>query len=173
MKSLLIGLLVSAVLFLPAQSANAHVLITDESNTKGAIVHIIPDDDPIAGSQAALFFDTQDRLGGQAGSISLVITGPDGASSRVEVKSEGTLATANYTFPTRGLYELVFTVDSGNETYVFKQSQRVSRGDAASALDRQAYAWAEVSLLASCIGILLLGIMVFNRRNEIARQSRM
>lgn len=44
-----------------SQKAYAHVLVSDESNTVGAVLHITPDDDPIAGESAHIFFDVQDK----------------------------------------------------------------------------------------------------------------
>jgi hypothetical protein len=46
-------------LFIAITPAQAHILATDGSI--GAVLHIDPDDDPIAGEQAGFFFDIKDK----------------------------------------------------------------------------------------------------------------
>lgn len=172
MKKLCISLCVMATGLVAAPPAYAHVLIPDETNTSGAIVHIMPDDDPIAGQPATLFFDMQDQQDDESTQVNLVIRDANGKDTKVDIRTDGSSATARHTFPSRGTYELIFTVKTDAKTYTFKQSQRVTRGEAASALDQPTYAWAEMLLLAGCLGFLVVGIVAFNRRNEIARQSK-
>lgn len=171
MKKMIVCLLGLIVSFAMVSTTSAHVLITDETHTRGAILHIIPDDDPIAGQQATLYFDMQNQASTADGSVSLTIRGANGQIANVKTQTNGTLATATYTFPAQGAYELTFTVKPDGKTYTFKQSQRVSRGVAASALDKPTYVWAEILLLASVIGLVLLGITAFNHRKDIAKQS--
>lgn len=172
MKKIFISLIVLLAILVPADSATAHVLITDETNTRGAILHIVPGDDPVAGQTATLFFDAEGGLWQDEKDIQLTITDSAGISDKVEVSASGNLATANYTFKTQGVYELVYRIDSGSQIYVFKHSQRVSRGAGSSALDRPVYAWAEALLVASGVAFIILLILFFNRRAAIAKQSK-
>lgn len=150
------------------QITSAHVLITDESHTKGAILHLTPDDDPIAGQEATLYFDTQ----AHTNAVSVSIQSEDGEVSNIAMKLEGALATARYIFPTQGVYRLTFTAKSDEQTYTFTQTQRITRGKAASALDKPTYAWAEIMLIVCSILLSLLLFTAWDRRKDIARQSR-
>ncbi len=171
MKKLLMGLVMSLFILLPATPAAAHVLVTDESHTKGAIIHIMPDDDPIAGQQSTLYFDTQSNFTSND-SVSLTITDAAGNKRAVTASTEGSLATASYTFPVQGVYDLQFVVKLGDKSYVYNQSQRVSRGTSTSALDAPNYDWAEMLLIASMLGFAVLSILVFNNHRDIVKHSK-
>ncbi len=172
MKKLIIGVLIFACcVLIPSQASYAHVLITDETKTKGAILHIIPDDDPIAGEESTLYFDTQNQLSESDSSVKLVIKNNAMEEQAIEMKVDGSLATANYTFPSQGIYNLTFTIKSNNQSYVFNQTQRVSRGISNSPLSKPTYAWAEILLIASGMSFAVLGIIFINRRNDIAKHS--
>lgn len=152
---------------------SAHVLITDSSNTQGVMLHIIPDDDPIAGKSSLLYFDTQQRLITKQGDAAqLSIRDSDGETTRVKTKVDGSLITAAYTFPSQGVYELTFTLKLSGTEYSFTHNQRVARGVTLSALDQPSYLWAEMLVLTGGIGIFLLGIAFVRRRKDIIRQSK-
>lgn len=172
MKKILIGLAVILAMLAPAGSAGAHVLVTDDTNTKGAILHIVPDDDPVAGQKATFFFDAESGLWQDEEDIQLTVRDQDGNADEVEISASGNLAVANYVFKSQGVYELVYTIDSGGENYVFQHSQRVSRGVESSALDKPVHAWAEALLVASVVAFIMLIILFFNRRSDVARQSK-
>lgn len=143
---------------------SAHVLITDDTNSKGAILHIIPDDDPVAGEISTIFFDMQNS------GINDVLLRIDG--NPVTTRFDGSLATAEYIFPTQAEYEMRFTVRANEATYVFTHNQRVTRGVSASPLDQADHIWAEITLLTSALGLVLLFIVAINRRSEIKLQSK-
>lgn len=170
MRRLALLLLCLATPLLVTSPATAHVLITDTTRTKGAVLHITPDDDPVADKPSTLYFDLQE-LGEGDKRVRLTVTDAAGQSAQIPMQVSGTLATASYIFPVQGAYKLAFTVKDDGKTYTFKQSQRVSRGLTDSALNKPAYSWAEALLLSSVIGLALLAIVVFNRRKDIARQS--
>ncbi len=54
--ALIIGLLFS---IMPVLAVEAHILKTD--GTIGAVLHVSPEDDPIAGEESAFFFEFKDR----------------------------------------------------------------------------------------------------------------
>jgi len=170
MKKIIIGILMVACgVLISSQSTFAHVLVTDETKTKGAILHIIPDDDPVAGEEATLYFDTQEQL--SDAKVELTIENAFGDATKVETSKDGSLVTAKYTFPVQGVYSVAFTLVSDDARYVFNQSQRVSRGLSTSTLTQPSYAWAEVLLLASGICFAVLIIIATNRRKDIAKHS--
>lgn len=173
MKKLSLVTLAGLISFalLPVQNAFAHVLVRDTSGSKGAILHIIPDDDPIAGKRATLFFDMQNDAK-NVSKITLDIT-QQGYDKSVSVKTslEGSLVTADFTFPSQGVYLLKYRVDVDGKTYIFEQSTRISRGAIIGSVERRHRTWAE-GLLAACgISLAALIIIAFNRRHDIAKQS--
>lgn len=154
------------------QVAQAHVLIRDEAKLIGAVLHITPDDDPVAGQPANLFFDLQKVTGGQAYAAKLQIRDSAGRQDEVPVSINKGSASARYIFPVQDTYSLKLTITAKGRPYVFEYTQRVSRGTVGSALDRPTYLWAEAALIASICTFALLMIVAFNRRKTIAVNSR-
>lgn len=172
MWKLLIALF-GAVTLAGSGIATAHVLITDESKIRGAVLHITPDDDPVAGQPSTLYFDMQDREAPyQEGEVRLRIHDEHGTSQPVDVQLTDTLASATHVFPSQGLYRLEFTVGSDDGELRFVHSQRVARGVSTGVVAAQTHAWAEVLLLTGVVGLAVLVIVAFNRRAAIASQSR-
>lgn len=171
MKPLFVVAALLVSLLFVVQPVYAHVLLLDQTHTKGAILHITPDDDPIAGQVATIYFDTQGLLA-KAGS-SAVLTVRDGRSQTTHAKLaiDSTVATATYTFPTQGVYTLTFTVKSEGKTYTFTQSQRISRGITAGTRSEPPYTWAEMVLLSVGICFAILVIFAVNHRKAIAKHS--
>lgn len=174
MKKLLvvgsIGLM--AGLCVMIQDAYAHVLIRDISGSKGAILHIIPDDDPIAGKKATIFFDMQNTTN-SIHKATLDITRQN-SHETVSVKTalDGSLITADFIFPRQGVYLLKYQIEVGSETYIFEQSTRISRGVAVGAVDKTRHTWAEGLLVACGTVFAVLLIVAFNRRRDILEQSK-
>lgn len=160
-------------LLVPAPAASAHVLVTDQAGTQGAILHIIPDDDPVAGQTARLYFETQDGLlEGKASQVELTVTNSAGQVTPIKTAIDKTLVTANYTFPAQGVYQLNYSLKIGDKNYQFNHSQRVSRGVSGNLDTQPVYLWAEMLMLLAGIGLALLGLTAFNRRRDIAKQSQ-
>lgn len=170
-KRILIGLLllVGCTLLLP-QKVLAHVLISDDTKSIGAVLHIVPDDDPIAGQQANLFFDIQtQKINKDTAKLTITDTATSEAAN-VPVKVNDNTVTADYTFPVQGVYRLSLTVSS-DKTYSFNYSQRVSRGVMGSALDKPTYPLASLALVFCGTAFLFLLIILFNHRKELWRHS--
>lgn len=173
MKRLMILVGTAALLvasLVTTQSAFAHVLIMDTTGSVGAILHIIPDDDPIAGEESDIYFDRQGAESDDA-TVELSVANNGGELSEVNLTTTGSLSTGAYTFPAQGVYKLTFTVKSGEGSYTFEQSQRVARGVMISGAQTQQYPWAEALLVGSTVSFLALIVLVINRRKEIAQQS--
>lgn len=165
-SAVLLGLIASPATF-------AHVLITDTTNTKGAVLHLTPDDDPIAGQPATLYLDVQDLQVNKNGDASLVIRASDGSETKIIPRSSGALFTATYTFPTQGVYLLTYIIQADAQTYTFTQSQRVSRGVSSQAMASSNYPWAQIVLVATGVSALLLVLLIVNRRKAIAQYSKL
>jgi methionine-rich copper-binding protein CopC len=171
MKKLLVFVATLACSVLLAQNASAHVLVMDDTKTHGAVLHIIPDDDPVAGEKASLYFDMQDELARAAKSISLTVRNDVQEQDTVAVKKEGSLVTADYMFPSQGVYEIKYTVETNRGSYYFTQAQRVARGVVTHATLPPTFAWAQALLIASIVSFAVLGIFALNHRRAIARES--
>ena len=159
--------------YIYAYPAAAHVLITDQSASKGAILHVTPDDDPVAGKKATLYLDTQGVVfDGESRAAATVTQKASGETSTVEAAISGALITLDYVFPTRGVYEIEYGIESKEGLIQFTTSMRISRGDVATTQPRSNHTWAEALLAFSGIGCIVLCIVVFNRRDALVRQSR-
>ncbi len=152
------------------QTAQAHVMVTDDTKTKGAILHINPDDNPIAGQPSTLFFDMQSASLDRNVVVKLTIDG-EGKRHEVKAKTNGTLATFTHTFPTQGVYTLTFLATTDNQKYTFTQTWRVSRGTATSAINMPHHAWAQVVLIGSGVGLAVLVVIMLGRWRDIWHQS--
>jgi hypothetical protein len=172
MKKHFIVIFLAIFILIPFQSVSAHVLITDDTNTKGAILHIFPDDDPVAGEVATLYFDAQEQLISNDESVVLTIKSEAGYEFNVPTEFSESLVTADFIFPDLGVYQITYLVKSGSETYTFNQSQRISRGTSNSDVDTQKYSWAEMMLVGSGILLALLFIVGFNNRKDIIKYSK-
>ncbi|HJQ07939.1 MAG TPA: hypothetical protein VJ836_00485 [Candidatus Saccharimonadales bacterium] len=173
-RKLLVSLMAFiAVLLLPG-SVSAHVLIKDQVGGAGAILHVNPDDDPIAGERATLFFDIRDNsINPESSRARLTIIDDQGVAAVASSEVLGSSVSANYVFPRQGLYELKLVITRGDKTiHIFMQSQRVGRGIIGSVTASSALAWAETGIIFTLIAAAFTVIIVFNRREAIKRYSK-
>lgn len=168
-----------AVLFImlwSAPLAQAHVLVTDTTGKIGGVLHINPDDDPIAGQPSTLFFDIQNStFSSHAHQVTVDITDDKGTSTSPSFSVTGSSVLITYTFPTQGVYTITLKADANEVTQVhnhtFIHTQRVTRGTTGSAIDTPQYAWAELLLIGGACSLAALTIVAVNRRTDIARYS--
>lgn len=155
-----------------SQPVSAHVLITDDTRAIGAVLHIIPDDDPVAGEVATIFFDLQDaKVDLTNGSLLLRVKAEGKMDEVIPMQIDTSLATAKYTFPTQGQYRLVITAKSSSGQYTFTHTQRVSRGVLRTGLETPRYKWAEMTLVGCGITFAVGCIVIWNRRSSIRENS--
>lgn len=177
MNKLFIGVLLMGVLLLLPSKAVAHVLMRDTEANIGAIVHINPDDDPVAGKKTQMFIDIQDS--GAVARIPLeaydvFITPTDAAREPVAAIVEGSVIRIEYTFRKKGVYTMEVVSKPSFETFQKVQMSytlRVSRGVGASETINK-NAWAEVVLPASIAILSLVVILLFSNRKEILAYSK-
>ena len=172
MKSIVTTLICSLLLCIAplSQAASAHVLIQDTSKRHGAILHITPDDDPIAGKSATLFLDIQDTSEKIEEVVLRIGKAETEENTVVETLLDDSLVSASYVFPSQGVYNLTYTITSSKTTYTFEHVTRISRGVDGSA-QASRYMWAEAVLLASLIAAVTMAIIAFNNRRKISRHS--
>lgn len=172
-KQALLGLLLAVgISFFVAHTSRAHVLVMDESRQIGAILHVVPDDDPIAGKKATLFFDMQSGSLDDVRQATITITRQlTERHDTLAANIDGSLVTADYVFPQQGVYAIQYTLVSSNKDYIFNHTLRVSRGENVSHQSRRRHAWAEGLLVGGVVSFLVLGVLFWNNRKHIARQS--
>ena len=93
-----------------APSASAHVLQTD--GTIGTVLHIDPNDDPIAQQQASLFFEFKDTTNNFTAkncdcNVAIVEAGKTIYAQPLSITSD--TASLFYTFPNPDVYQVVIT----------------------------------------------------------------
>ena len=164
--SVIVGLVVSQV-------ASAHVYVSSNDKASGAILHITPDDDPVAGQQSMIYFDANSNAyGSKVADVRLESQNQSGEVTIVKTKTENGLSVARYTFPVQGIYNMRITTTASGGQRIFEYSQRVSRGVAGSVLDRPNHSWAEMVLITSGILLAIVIIVAVNRWHDILRQSK-
>lgn len=174
LKCIVAVLIVLAVGIGISQNASAHVVVNSIDSDSSAILHIIPDDDPIAGEVANLMFDTQDGFLKDSSEINLVIKDVSRQNEvTVPTRRDGSLVSADYTFPTQGAYIIKYAVATEGKTQVFEQDMRVSRGVQGSNQVTQKYAWADGLLFTVAVLFLVLFIIGWNKRHEIFAFSKL
>ncbi|HEX8763338.1 MAG TPA: hypothetical protein VF733_06315 [Candidatus Saccharimonadales bacterium] len=174
MKKFLI-LLTLCLGLLPGTAA-AHVLISDESRPIGAILHITPDDDPIAGEQSSIAFTMEGRaVSKKTHAFTLQVIDDQERAVYVPIQVNDSTATATYTFPRQGAYEIVLSAEAVNgtsPTLTFRQSQRVARGEKAATSIVSTPFWAQFGVIAALIALLVIMMTVFNRRKTLLAYAK-
>jgi hypothetical protein len=164
------------IAFSTPQSASAHVVVADTTGQTGLILHINPDDDPVAGKPSTLFFDIQNKtITGKTHSFVLTAATVDRPPMTLPITVSGSSVITTYTFPAQGVYTLKLAAYSRTTEHVvtFIYSQRLERGvqgiDNASGMS---HAWAEIGIIASICSFIALAIIGFNKRKDIAKYSK-
>ncbi|HRH31119.1 MAG TPA: hypothetical protein PK950_00435 [Candidatus Paceibacterota bacterium] len=87
--------------------ASAHVLKTD--GTMGAILHIDPNDSPVAGEPASIFFDLKDSANIFAVENCVCVVSVLQSGESILEKTVTRIAPVTYTFPERSIYTVQFS----------------------------------------------------------------
>ncbi len=177
-KKWLLALLIVLAVLTP-QAASAHVVITDARHEVGAVLHINPDDDPVAGEPSSIFFDVRMAvLPSNPHLVNLKVTNSAGESTYVPTSVDGTKVAGAYSFPSQGVYQINLIIDTGRSgtgdqpRYLsFVQSQRVSRGVISNPLDTPQFVWAEVLLIVSGGALAILIVMFVTDHRRIITYS--
>ncbi|HEX6462606.1 MAG TPA: ferric reductase-like transmembrane domain-containing protein [Candidatus Saccharimonadales bacterium] len=162
-------------LVLSSRPAAAHMLVKDMANGAGTVLHITPDDDPIAGQQSLISFDIQGASITHAQpSVSLTIIDEQNNKTNVPAKLQKNTVVADYTFPKQGLYTLMLTItQEDQQAYHFTESQRVGRGIITSTSVRSVPLWAGVGTVSTAIAAIAVAAVAFHRRKAIHNYSKL
>lgn len=164
---------VAVVLMIPA-SVHAHVLIKDQQTGTGAVLHVNPDDDPVAGEPASLFFDIRDGSINTTSQTRLTITDEQEKVAVVPVELAGSSVAAKYVFPRQGAYRIQLIISqNGKPAHTFLHTQRVSRGIIGVGPAARPPIWAEIGLVGTILVAGIVAIATFNRRQDINTYSKL
>jgi len=171
MKRVMIVILAIALAILPAQQTFAHVLGEDESGKRGALLHIMPDDNPTVGQNATVYFDLQGFEGETIQTVDVDVRSNDVLLKTLTAKLEGTTASVDYVFDSAGTYELKVTVRTTDDVDSFSFQQKVLGQQVSLAAQLASYWWAIALLVVCSIGVGILIVLFILKRKDIAKRS--
>jgi hypothetical protein len=155
--------------------ASAHVVVPDTTGKTGAIFHVTPDDDPIAGATTGLYYELDPSSNLQTATATLLITSASGGiSETVPATLKGQTVSASFDFPVRDLYYLSLSVvpaDHSLPALTFNSSQRITHSSGANP-EVVVPIWAKLGILASVWSLTLLFLTAIRRRRAIIKKSR-
>jgi|GEM_PF-785460 len=169
-----LGLGLAALLAL-APLASAHVLETDGSI--GAIMHVDPDDDPIAGQPAKFYFEFKDKdnkFSFQNCDCSATITRNTQQVFSAPLPPDG----FSYTFPERDVYVLDITgqpKQAGQfQSFRLEYTLRISRTAPANSQGSGSLPWGEHTLhyILFGAGFLVIGALYLKDKYKARRQGK-
>lgn len=157
-----------------SRPAAAHTMLKDSIAGAGAILHVNPDDDPVAGEKTSFLFDIQNANLTEQSTATLMIMDDQQRETNVPARVQGDAVAADYIFPQQGLYTLMLsTQQGGQQTHEFMDSLRVSRGVINGATVRDSPLWAWAGLLGTVIAATVVATAAFMRRKTIGMQSKL
>lgn len=172
----LLTLLVAAGFSLPVY---AHVLRTDGSI--GAVLHIDPNDDPIAGQPATLIFEFKDTQGKfQPGRCTCQLSITNGAGQQVLGQAltfppGQQVAVNQFTFPTRDVYAVTAVgqpqTPNDFQPFTLTYSVRVARGTGAPATGFASIPTWLLVVFAASAG-LFFGILARGFNSKVSSKER-
>ena len=156
--------------------ALAHILVADSSNTAGAVLHVTPEDDPVAGETTGIYYEVGSKIDLKSSKVSLIISSDTGGINlAIPVTIHDQTVSAGFNFPVRGLYFLTLRIAPNEKTgkeIVFTSSQRVTHSLKGANPAVEVPTWARAGLILSVWAVLLLLLVAIKRRRLIAGQSK-
>ncbi len=157
-------------------SAMAHTLVKDSTNTVGAIYHITPEDDPIAGKTTAIYFEVESKIDLNTSTVNLMISSrTSGFKQDIPVKIHDHTVSALFNFPVRELYFLRLSIvsnDAVHKEMTFTSSQQVTHSANDEHSDAIAPAWAKAGLTVTILATIFLFGLGYKRWHLIRQQSK-
>lgn len=138
----------------------AHFLETD--GEIGAVLHINPSDDPVAGTESTMFFDIKDKsnkfkLENCICTFSVSLDDQNLSTQKFE-PSEFT-GNVVYTFPKKGVYQLELTGDSTDNSFPSFRLAYDTRVDQSVSQNSQEQNWLTKYSIFIFEGILIIGFL--------------
>lgn len=156
---------------------SAHVLVTEETDHFGAILHLSNGDEPIAGETTGIYFEVKSPVNLQTAKSELVITSQDGGiMESVLLRAEGKTLSGAFIFPIRGTYTLNLTITQSNTTDTaalsFAYPVRVTRSVEKAEPSPHVPLWAQLGVVVCVWAVLALVILAYKRRHLISERSK-
>jgi hypothetical protein len=136
------------------------------------ILHISPDDEPIAGKTSTLFFDLQNVSSTQKFTASLSITKDSQPAVIAPLVIDGNTASTKFAFPTSGTYNLKLDVTANDKALSYHLSQTVAPGGESIVTTQHINIFALAAFVAGVAALAVLVTVAFLRRKRIAAQSQ-
>lgn len=161
----------AVVAFVVPAAASAHELKTD--NTIGVVLHVNPNDDPIAGESSNFFFDIKDKSNqfDLANCDCYVIV----AQQNKELSKQPLLTSSSavsYTFPSKGIYTVSLQgkpYDAASFTpFAVNYTIRVDKVATVSGVSGNTFSWSPLHIFH--LGLILLVAIYVVYRIESARR---
>ena len=164
-------LLTIGFMLLLSGSALAHIAIPSKDGNGAIVLHITPDDDPIAGQQSSLYFGLGDDITTDNSTFVIQITDEFGQVSTPPVTLEDQTVSANFTFPKTGVYTVALQASkpqlgSRQLTALYSAAIRVDRGIGSTV--SVSHPLAQGALIFSILILVVLLVLAFNNRRSIA-----
>lgn len=148
----------------------AHTLIPSENGANSVMIHVTPEDDPIAGEPSTFLLTLTDPLDASYETATVKVSSLETKYEKLlTAKIDGRLVSAEYVFPTQGLYRVELNIPSRNlsSSLVFVYTVQVERGVKANANEKRVMPKYIKGILI--IGNALLFVVVlaaFGRKNQ-------
>lgn len=154
--------------------AHAHVIISDQTKKVGAVLHITPNDDPVAGQFAGLSFDIKSDEDISNWAVQLKVLRPDDKQDVVDTYTTVNNVYGEYTFRGRGVYGLQLEIKpkfSINPPTRFVYYFKINRAVTGKGLAVKPPFWAQAGILVSLWVIAVLTTLVYKYRRQIINLS--
>lgn len=185
-KKFLLSLLTVIVFFIPLSGVSAHVL--ESSGSVGAVMHISPDDDPVAGSRSDFFFEFKDKKNkfdpkNCNCTVAIIENGKEIFNESLFSNSESPSldnASFSFTFPQRDVYEVRVigkpSVGNSFDSFTLTYNIRVERvsanlGNDGSAAQDSSSNWVTSHIPHIVGGVLSLVILALVIKKKSSQRS--
>lgn len=165
-------LLLLTYFFLVPQTATAHILKSDENI--GGVIHVDPNDEPVAKSQSSISFeikDTANKFSYEKCNCIFSISQNEKEIYSTELPKDSTAQTTEYTFPTANSYRITLTgapVDSQEFRpftleYDIRVSKEVTQKESTSVTNNNSHAYYALAFIT--LGVIIISI-ILKRKNK-------
>lgn len=174
-----LSFVVAALLLSFGRPAQAHVLIPDNTEKIGAILHLSPDDDPVARKLTGIHFEVQASIDLKKSAANMVVeSGDGGIKETIPAVTDGTAVFAQVVFPLPGLYYVTLVIDppgsnpASSQPRTFRTAVQVTRIANGTKVTPHVPEWAKVGLVLTQWLMAALVLIIIGRRKRIIKQSR-
>lgn len=164
------------VLFLSTNSyrAYAHQLIPDTTHTTGAILHMTPNDDPVAGTVTGIYYEMQSKELVSKAAITMMVESSEGGIREVlPVVVTNETVSSSFTFPNKNLYYLTLTVTpiDDRRVIIIRSPVRIIASSKGANPARKVPSAIRVGIVVTVWAFTALVVVGFKNRKKIIKSS--